>query len=89
MAKDVVDSMRAEVRAVGLNQRQEIRDWIAEFENVVKRMPRQVMVYVASGRPVILALGEQGERYMTKSGGADSMSEVDRVSGGQWDGGDW
>ncbi len=65
-----------------------MKRWIRRLKRLVKDMPPNVWVYVSGGVNV-MALGKDGEHFMTEFGGVDQESMIDSASGGDWDGGGW
>jgi hypothetical protein len=90
MTTRVDAAMIATSRARQVGELPHIKAWVRRFERLAKSMPPEVLVFVASGKPCVLALSKSGERYMAHDfGGYSQDAKVASVAGGLWDGGDW
>lgn len=79
----------AKERAEQLAADPKVKAWIKRFQALARSMPENVMVFVASSTPCVLALDKNGQQYTTSCGGLDPDAEIDGANGGRWTGGDW
>jgi hypothetical protein len=87
MARVLVDRNAEIARAVG--EMPHIRSWMDRLRVVARAMPKEVWVFVASGKVHVMARGADGQPVMASNEGVDPKMDLGSVPGGLWDGGDW